>query len=86
MMPQLRSGRKFGAQEEIEKSQAILAFEEIRGPIQIDRHGVRWSHFERWSTADAPAKTAMIIQERRRQMETETERIALAVQQSQQSR
>ena len=32
--------------------------------------------------ADAPAKAAMIIQERRRQMETE--RIALAVQQSQQ--
>ena len=73
---------KFRAQEEIEKSQAILAFEEIRGPIQVDRHGVGWSHFERWSTADAPSKAAMIIQERRRQMETE--RIALAVQQSQQ--
>ena len=37
VMPQLRSGRKFRAQEEIEKSQAILAFEEIRGPIQVDR-------------------------------------------------
>ena len=82
VMPQLRSGRKFRAQEEIEKSQAILAFEEIRGPIQVDRHGIGWSHFKRWSTADAPAKAAMIIQERRRQMETE--RIALAVQQSQQ--
>ena len=81
-MPQLRSGRKFRAQEEIEKSQAILAFEEIRGPIQVDRHGVGWNHFERWSTADALAKAAMIIQERRSQMETE--RIALAVQQSQQ--
>ena len=74
--PQLGSGRKFRAQEEIEKSQAILAFEKIRGPIQVDRHGVGWNHFERWSTADAPAKAAMIIQERRRQMETE--RIALA--------
>ena len=82
VMPQLRSGRKFREQEEIEKSQAILAFEEIRGPIQVDRHGVGWSHFERWSTADAPAKAAKIIQERRRQMETD--RIALAVQQSQQ--
>ena len=82
VMPQLRSGRKFRAQEEIEKSQAILAFEEIRGPIQVDRHGVGWNHFERWSTADALAKAAMIIQERRSQMETE--RIALAVQQSQQ--
>ena len=81
VMPQLRSGRKFRAQEEIEKSQAILAFEEIRGPIQVD-HGVGWNHFERWSTADAPAKAAMIIRERRKQMKTE--RIALAVQQSQQ--
>ena len=84
VMPQLRSGRKFRAQEEIEKSQAILAFVEIRGPIQVDHHGVGWSHFERWSTADAPAKAAMIIQERRRQMETE--RIALVVQQRQQGK
>ena len=67
--------------EWIEKSQAILAFEEIRRPIQVDRHGVGWNHFEKWSTADAPAKAAVIIQERMRQMETE--RIALAVQQGQ---
>ena len=40
VMPQFLSGRKFRAQEEIEKSQAILAFEEIRRPIQVDRHGV----------------------------------------------
>ena len=70
-MPQLRSGRKFRAQEEIEKSEANLAFEEIRGSIQVDRHVVGWNHFERWSTASAPAKAAVIIQERRRQMETE---------------
>ena len=82
VLPQLRSGRKFRAQEEITKSQAILAFEEIKGPIQVDRHGVGWNHFGIWSTASAPAKAAMIIQERRRQMETK--RIALAVQQSQQ--
>ena len=24
-----------------------MAFEEIRGPIQVDRHGVGWNHFER---------------------------------------
>ena len=69
-MPQLRSGRKFGAQEEIEKSEAILAFEEIRGPIQVDCQRVGWNHFERWSSENAPAKAAIIIQERRRQMET----------------
>ena len=74
VMPQLRSGRKFGAQEEIEKSQAILDFEEIRGSIQVDRHGVGWNRFERWSTASAPTKAAMIIQERRRQRETERNR------------
>ena len=71
---QLRSGRKFRAQEEIENSWAILAFE-------VDRHGVACNHFE--MAASAPAKAALIIQERRRQMDTE--RIALAVQQRQQS-
>ena len=70
VMVELRSGNS-GAQEEIEKTQAILAFEEIRGPVQVDRHGVGRTHFERWSTSSAPAKAAMMIQERRRQMETE---------------
>ena len=38
--PLLRSGRKFNAQEEMEKSREVLNFEEIRGPIQVGRHGI----------------------------------------------
>ena len=76
--PLLRSGRKFNAQEEIE----VLTFEEIRGPIQVGRHGIGWSHSIGWTQANAAQRSALIIQERKRDIENA--RITKAVQQGQQ--
>ena len=80
--PLLRSGRKFNAQEEIEKSREVLTFEEIRGPIQVGRHGIGWSHSIGWTQANASQRSALIIQERKRDIENA--RITKAVQQGQQ--
>ena len=80
--PQIRSGRKLKAQEEIRKSEETLKFEEIRGQIQHDRHSVGWNHFTRWSKASAPVRASLVVQERRR--EIESDRISKAVQQAQQ--
>ena len=80
----LRSGRKFNAQEEIEKSIEVLTFEEIRGPIQVGRHGIGWSHSIGWTQANAAQRSALIIQERKRDIENA--RITKAVQQGQQGR
>ena len=79
--PQIRSGRKLKAQEEIRKSEETLKFEEIRGQIQHDRHSVGWNHFTRWSKASAPVRASLVVQERRR--EIESDRISKAVQQAQ---
>ena len=78
----LRYGRKFNAQEEIEKSREVLTFEEIRGSIQVGRHGVGWSHSIRWTQVNSAQRSALIIQERKR--DTENARITKAVQQGQQ--
>ena len=43
--PQLRTKRKFKAQDEIDKSVSELTFEEMRGPIPTGRHAVGWNHF-----------------------------------------
>ena len=80
--PLLRFGKKFNAQEEIEKSREVLTFEEIRGPIQVGRHGIGWSHSIRWTQANAAQRSALIIQERKRDIENA--RITKAVQQCQQ--
>ena len=81
--PQIRSGRKLKAQEEIRKSEETLKFEEIRGQIQHDRHSVGWNHFTRWSKARAlEVRASLVVQERRR--EIESDRISKAVQQAQQ--
>ena len=78
----LRSGRKFNAQEEIEKLREVLTFEEIRGPIQVGRHGIGWSHSIRWIQANAAQRSPLIIQEMERDIENA--RIIKAVQQGQQ--
>ena len=82
--PLLRSGRKFNAQEEIEKSREVLTFEEIRGPIQVGRHGIGLSHSIRWTQANAAQRSALIIQERK--WDIENARITKAVQQGQQGK
>ena len=73
---------QFNAQEEIEKSREVLTFEEIRGPIQVGRHGIGWSHSIRWTQANAAQRSALITQERKRDIENA--RITKAVQQGQQ--
>ena len=82
--PLLRSGRKFRAQNEIDESVAELTFEEVRGPAQTDRPAVRWNHLPKWSQASSSTRVAMINQERRRKVEQD--RVARAVQQSQQGK
>ena len=80
--PLLRSGRKLKAQEEIRKLEETLKFKEVRGQIQNDGHSVCWNHFARWFKASAPVRASLIVQERRRKMESE--KISEAVQQAQQ--
>ena len=82
--PLLRSRRKFRAQNEIDESVAELTFEEVRGPTQTDRHAVGWNHLPKWSQASSSTRAAMINQERRRKVEQD--RVARAVQQSQQGK
>ena len=78
----LRSGRKFNAQEEIEKSREVLTFKEIQGRIQVGHHGISWSHSIRWTQANAAKRLALIIQERKRDIENAS--ITKTVQQGQQ--
>ncbi len=82
--PLLRTKRKFKAQDEINKSVSELTFEEMRGPIQTDRHALGWNHFAKWSESCSAIRAELIIRERRREMERE--RVTKAVQQSQQGR
>ena len=70
----LKSERKFKAHQEIKKSEEVLKFEETRGPLQCDRHGIGWDLF-------STVRAALIVQERR---EIENDSISKVAQQAQQ--
>ena len=56
----------------------------VRGPTQTYRHAVGWNHLPKWSQASSSTRAVMINQERRRKVEQD--RVARAVQQSQQGK
>ena len=63
----LKSGR--GSSKLIKRSKSQKKFEEIRGTLQCDRHGVGWNHFQRWPKASSPVRAALVVQERLRRTE-----------------
>ena len=81
--PLLRFGKKFQEQNEIDESVAVLMFEEVRAPIQADRHAVGWNHLLKWSQASSAIRVATISGKRRK---VEQDRVKRAVQQAQQGK
>src|SRR5215470_9593881 len=81
---QLRTGRKWKANEATEKAEEAAKFKEILGANQTGRHGLGYGRERRiwWSKASPAEKRELVIQEVKHK--TEAKRVQAAVQQGQQ--
>ena len=81
---QLRTGRKWKANEATEKAEEAAKFKEILGATQTGKHGLGYGRERRiwWSKASPAEKRELVIQEVKH--EAEAKRVQAAVQQGQQ--
>ena len=64
--PQVRTGKRWSAEQEVDRAEAALRHKDIVGSVQLGREGLGVNHFKPFSTGSDKEKRDAVVQEVRR--------------------